>query len=118
MTAAVNDVYLEATDSAPTTEHLQELDATGARTAALVARIEHFTANASLAGTVQGSNDRGVWHDLSGGPHVSLSSCTVVGSGAAIAVAGWRWLRVEYVLTSSSGTVHVFLSAELHATLL
>jgi len=126
--ADIDDLYLRAESfTVAGYEHLQMLDATGARTAALGVELKRAkfsgAGSATLTVRVQHGNDLGNWFSLT-----SPITFALVAGGAGelpgeakavsgVAVDGFRWLRVEYELTTSGPVVEVFLSAQLNVVL-
>lgn len=127
--ATVDHVWMRATSVAPKTEFLQELEVFDGATASLTVSVESAkyveAGSSTLTARVQVSNDRANWRLVNeGSPDVSIQ---VVATGAGqvagssqgkpeLPVAGWKWMRVYYLLTTNlvESNVDVILSAELN----
>ena len=128
--ANINDMWMRATSTAAAQQFVQILDATGARDASVVVTLKTVefsaAATATLEATVQAGDDGGNWFPLSATtPDVSIA---IVATGAGRVVGepkhkplgspkGWRWLRVQYDLSVTTGTVDAVISATLNANL-
>lgn len=124
----INDLYMRAEAfGGASYDHLQVLDATGSKTAALTVELKRVkfgaAGTATLKAAIQRSNDLGNWF-----PEGTPVTFTVIATGAAdmpgeskaladFAVKGFRWLRVEYELATTGAVVEALLSAQLNAVL-
>lgn len=112
--ARVNDVLIGSSAVQTKPNHLQVVDATGARDAALAVNLKHAifqeAGTATLTVRIQGSTDGTNWKplDASAPPYTIQVVASGAGSWAGaskswtLSIEGWRWLRVQYTLTSTT----------------